>query len=583
MKKLLLTALAATTLSMSANAAVKKGDMAPDFTITDINGVSQHLYDYLNQGYTVVIDVSAAWCAPCWAAHTSGVLDNLMDHYGPSGTITPGKVMVIFIEGESTNTLAQIQGTTTAQTYAGFSQGNWTKDAGGVNSVTYPIIDNPPSATLNAYLDGGFPTFTVVGRDRIVYNVTAGYGSAMNESWFMNIANQAPTTALSSTTDAKPVATTDENSYICQAAPKVRFQNYGTQTITAATVNVKSGSTTVSTQNWTGSLTSYNTADVTMPAFSQAGPYTYEVVVAGDANASNNTISNVALDVITASMASAMPYSEDFQGSNTDLPTKYKMNEDAAENMFFNSAALSAGGNPITVIGKSGSATNTLATLFGNNNSGYSAEIQLGNYNTSAGSNPGFTFDWAYQPKTTSSTDKIEILSSADCGATWQSLWVGTGTSLASKTGTVPSGTFFLPSAATDWKTKSVVLPKNNNVFIKLVATTGSDASYAWLDNFKVSSSVTSVNDLISESSVSIYPNPVHDMATLEFDVIKSSNVTIQVIDMTGRIAVNVANEAMNAGTHKVSINTANLTAGVYNVKIQTENGARTERLTVVK
>jgi hypothetical protein len=106
--------------------------------------------------------------------------------------------------------------------------------------------------------------------------------------------------------------------------------------------------------------------------------------------------------------------------------------------------------------------------------------------------------------------------------------------------------------------------------------------NFAWIDNFKLSSA-TAVNDVVSESTIKLYPNPTTDVATLQFDVVKTTNVSVVVLDIAGRVIANVANENMTAGSHKVVINTANIPSGIYNVKIQTEAGSRTERLTVVK
>src|SRR5687767_7642911 len=99
-RKLLFT-LAIVLGSISGIAQVKVGDIAPDFNLLDINGKPQHLYSFLDSGYTVIIDVSAAWCGPCWDAHQGKVFDKLTSHYGKNGSISPGKVKVLFIEGES--------------------------------------------------------------------------------------------------------------------------------------------------------------------------------------------------------------------------------------------------------------------------------------------------------------------------------------------------------------------------------------------------------------------------------------------------------------------------------------------------
>ena len=36
-----------------------RGSIAPDFTTTDVNGNVHRLYDYLDDGYTVILDISA--------------------------------------------------------------------------------------------------------------------------------------------------------------------------------------------------------------------------------------------------------------------------------------------------------------------------------------------------------------------------------------------------------------------------------------------------------------------------------------------------------------------------------------------
>lgn len=60
-----------------AMAQLPPNSNAPDFTTTDIDGNTQNLYDYLDQGYTVFLDISATWCGPCWNYHQSGALEDL--------------------------------------------------------------------------------------------------------------------------------------------------------------------------------------------------------------------------------------------------------------------------------------------------------------------------------------------------------------------------------------------------------------------------------------------------------------------------------------------------------------------------
>ena len=41
-----------------SSAQLPNGSVAPDFTLTDINGVQHKLYDYLDNGYTVSLPFS---------------------------------------------------------------------------------------------------------------------------------------------------------------------------------------------------------------------------------------------------------------------------------------------------------------------------------------------------------------------------------------------------------------------------------------------------------------------------------------------------------------------------------------------
>ena len=67
MKKTLLTLLVLAGISSAntANAQLADGSIAPDWTLTDINGTSHNLYSLLDNGYSVVIDLNATWCGPC--------------------------------------------------------------------------------------------------------------------------------------------------------------------------------------------------------------------------------------------------------------------------------------------------------------------------------------------------------------------------------------------------------------------------------------------------------------------------------------------------------------------------------------
>ncbi len=60
------------------------------------------------------------------------------------------------------------------------------------------------------------------------------------------------------------------------------------------------------------------------------------------------------------------------------------------------------------------------------------------------------------------------------------------------------------------------------------------------------------------------YPNPFNPTTEIRFVLAKEGTVTMNVIDITGKIVRNVLNERMSAGEHSTVVNASELTSGVY-------------------
>ena len=80
MKKTLL--IIACFISSFALAQLPANSLGADFTVTDIDGETHNLYDILDEGKTVILDLFATWCGPCWSFAETGVLENLQNECG---------------------------------------------------------------------------------------------------------------------------------------------------------------------------------------------------------------------------------------------------------------------------------------------------------------------------------------------------------------------------------------------------------------------------------------------------------------------------------------------------------------------
>lgn len=88
-------------IGIQLNAQLPDGSTAPDFTLIDIvDSNSYNLYDYLNAGKTVYVEIFAAHCPSCWAYHQTETLKDLYNSYGPDGT---DEVMVFALEYDQYN------------------------------------------------------------------------------------------------------------------------------------------------------------------------------------------------------------------------------------------------------------------------------------------------------------------------------------------------------------------------------------------------------------------------------------------------------------------------------------------------
>jgi len=159
------TILAFLVISLSSHAQLTNGSIAPDFNLTDINGNSHHLHQYLAEGKTVFVEFFACHCPSCWNYHNTGILESLYQNYGPSGT---GQIMVIMIEYDQWNGINEFNGT------AGNTQGDW------ITGSSIPKInaENPDRGIFTNYNVNYYPIVYKICTDKTTEIMDISYSTA---------------------------------------------------------------------------------------------------------------------------------------------------------------------------------------------------------------------------------------------------------------------------------------------------------------------------------------------------------------------------------------------------------------------
>jgi PKD repeat protein len=95
----------------------------------------------------------------------------------------------------------------------------------------------------------------------------------------------------------------------------------------------------------------------------------------------------------------------------------------------------------------------------------------------------------------------------------------------------------------------------------------------------------TGVKDItnVFAGKIAVYPNPASASTTVEFFLQQSASVSINITDLAGRVVKTTAVDSFGSGTNKVTIETSELTNGIYFVQLVSETGSKTTRLLISK
>ena len=83
----------------------------------------------------------------------------------------------------------------------------------------------------------------------------------------------------------------------------------------------------------------------------------------------------------------------------------------------------------------------------------------------------------------------------------------------------------------------------------------------------------TGIDEISEKINLKIYPNPFVQLANIEYSLPTYETVNILLFNVSGRLEKTLANEKQEAGLHKISLNTEELSSGNYLLYIKTNDG----------
>jgi tetratricopeptide (TPR) repeat protein len=92
------------------------------------------------------------------------------------------------------------------------------------------------------------------------------------------------------------------------------------------------------------------------------------------------------------------------------------------------------------------------------------------------------------------------------------------------------------------------------------------------------------ISELVfSDENIRVYPNPAKNQATIEMNLGKQSNVTIELLDISGKLIKQARCQTNSTGKLQYKLSTAGLDNGVYFIKSSSNNSHRMDKIIVVK
>jgi PKD repeat protein len=362
--------------------------------------------------------------------------------------------------------------------------------------------------------------------------------------------------------------------YLCKAeftADKTTICNGDEISFTDDSYNVANGWTWTITPANGWSFSNGTTATSQNPTIIFDTPGLYNVqLTSTDGTLSDTEIKNNFIHVLNS--ASSLPFWEGFENySSLSNIQEWEVFSSSANNAWTIESTTGYSGAKCAKLMNFGQGTANVDELT-------SSQIDLSTVPSTG--TVTLSFRYAYRKVLTANYEYLKVFISGDCGADWIQRKTIQGNQLS----TLTSTTSWKPNSQTDWVTVHMTNVTSNyftDKFRVLFRFEGEGGNNIYLDDINLYNGSPS-NDLVTgiaeHSSIShleMFPNPADDELNVSFDLPNTDDLTISMVDLSGKIIQTHLVKAKE-GKNLVMMNTQELAAGMYQLRILTSNGQKT-------
>lgn len=355
------------------------------------------------------------------------------------------------------------------------------------------------------------------------------------------------------------------------------IKNSGTVDVTACTVKWQLDNGTIDSLNWTGTLAVGDTFQIANYGMSPSyGNHVFKMWVvstnggAVDIHVNNNLKQN---SFIVVNQSFPSPVFSGFETS-TFPPTNWFIVNPGDDNRKWSRFATAGG------FGLSAASTRIQFYFIA---AGGIDEFYLPPIDLSTASAAVLTFNVAHGRYSTTLKDRLRVDVSADCGATWTSVYNKIDPSLAT-TSTIYGSSEYVPTAA-QWREEIIdmnVYIGQPQVFVKFVAVSGY-GNDLYLDNINLTPAVGINEPVLTETSITVYPNPFSTTASIDISLNKTSTVDVKLVNLIGQTVYTEGLGLLNAGKNTITIDGDNLNPGMYYMHLNVDGRDYTRKVMIAK